>query len=124
MKCRAAGTSCIDDTDCQTIGETCDNQVCSSTNSACTVDSECILGESCTLVADTTLVTLAFIAQTTIPDPLPGDPTQAKGRIALISGPARRGGDCEILDRFTDEVLVGGQPISCEDGIVYVTAAR
>ena len=71
---------------------------------------------------DVTLLTLGFIAATTIPDPVPpNDPTQAKGRIALIAAPGH--GDCEILQNVT-EVLVGGQPISCVDGDAYLTAAR
>jgi len=73
------------------------------------------------ITADTTLVTLGFIAATTIPEPVPpNDPSQAQGRIALIAAPGH--GDCEILQNVA-EVLVSGQPIQCVDGSAYMTAA-
>lgn len=68
--------------------------------------------------SDTTLLTLGFIATTTIAGP-PGpafDPDQAPGRIALISGAGR--GDCEILSGLTD---LG---ISCVDGKAFLTASN
>jgi hypothetical protein len=69
------------------------------------------------ITSDTTLVTLAFIAATTIPEPIPpNDATQAKGRITLVSGPGR--GDCELLSNLVD---LG---ITCVDGNAFITAAR
>ena len=119
IKCRAAGTSCTNDSDC-TLTETCDTGAgfCKATNRACTLDSECVVGESCVLVADTTLVTLAFIAATTIDSPgsrielftarLPG---------GTIPDPSKHG-DCEILNGLVD---IG---IPCEDGNAFMTASR
>ena len=80
-------------------------------NRACTIDSECLAGESCTVVADTTLVTLAFIAATTIDSP--------GSRIELFTNSdASKHGDCEILNGLVD---VG---IPCEDGNAFMTASR
>jgi len=72
--------------------------------------------------ADTTLVTLGFVAASTISGPVPpNDPSKAPGRIALIAGPGN--GDCEILQNVA-EVLVSGQPIPCTDGNAYLTATN
>ena len=74
------------------------------------------------VTTDTTLVSIGFIAATTIPGPVsPNNPDTAPGRIALISGAGR--GDCEILQNVA-EVLVNGQPISCNDGGAYLTATN
>lgn len=111
-------TTCTMDSDCP-LGETCDTGagLCKATNKACALDSECVSGESCVPVADTTLVTLAFIAATTIESP-PGS------RIELFTNPdTSKHGDCEIL-RNVAEVLVGGRPIPCVDGNAFMTTSR
>ncbi len=69
------------------------------------------------VTTDTTLLTLGFIATTTIPGPVPAnDPSKAPGRIQLISGAGH--GDCEILSNLVDQV------IQCVDGNAYLTATR
>ncbi len=75
------------------------------------------------VTSDTPLVTLGFIAATTIPGPPvpPNDPNAAPGRITLISGAGH--GDCEILQNLGD-VLVNGQPIQCTDGGAYLTGTN
>jgi hypothetical protein len=68
------------------------------------------------VTTDTTLVTIGFIAATTIDAP--------GTRIELFTNPnASAHGDCEILQNVA-EVLVGGQPIPCVDGNAVMTAAR
>jgi hypothetical protein len=81
------------------------------TNRSCLVDTECLAGETCALVADTTLLTLAFIAATTIEPP--------GSRIELFTNPdSSKHGDCEILNGVVD------LPIPCEDGNAFMTASR
>jgi len=83
------------------------------TNRPCLVDSECLAGETCSLITDTTLVTFGFIAASTI-DP-PGS------RIMLFTStelPPRDRGDCEILN---DVIDLG---IPCEDGNAFMTASH
>jgi hypothetical protein len=69
------------------------------------------------VTSDTTLVTLGFIAASTIAAPVPAnDPTNAPGRITLISGAGH--GDCEILNATVD---LG---IQCVDGGAFLTASN
>jgi hypothetical protein len=81
------------------------------TNRPCLVDAECLTGETCSLVADTTLLTLAFIAASAIQPP--------GSRIELFTNPdSSKHGDCEILNGVVD------LPIPCEDGNAFMTASH
>ncbi len=112
MQCKVTKKSCTQDTDCS-LAESCDNGsgLCRSTDTHCTDDAECIVGESCVLVPDTTLVTLAFIAATTI------DPPGSRIELYTNPDPSQRG-DCEILNSLVD---LG---IPCVDGNATMTATR
>jgi hypothetical protein len=116
-RCSITRTRCCStDTDCPG-GETCapsraDTGRCNVTTVAqCAADPDCPPGETCNAVADTTLVTIGFIASTTI-DP-PGTP------VTLYTNPdSSKRGDCEILSNLVD---LG---IPCEHGNATMTTTR
>jgi hypothetical protein len=80
--------------------------------------------QTASVTSDTTLVSIGFIAGTTIPGPVPSNnPNNAPGRITLVQGGGAQSGDCEILQNVL-AVQVNGQPIPCTDGSAYLTATN
>ena len=107
---------CSIDPDCPG-GETCipsramTGRCSLTTGAECTADPDCPSGETCNAITDTTLVTLGFIAATTI-DP-PGTP------VTLYTNPdVSKHGDCEILSNLVD---LG---VPCVHGNATMTTTR